>query len=39
MDTNDQIRSVLIKNLLSPWVWLAFCVGFGLGWTGKSICG
>jgi hypothetical protein len=31
MDTNDQIRSTLLKGLLSPWVGVAFLVGFIAG--------
>lgn len=37
MDTNDKIRSALIKGLLSPWVGLAFCIGFGCGYLAKAL--
>ena len=38
-DTNDTIRAVLLKGLLSPWVGLAFCIGFGCGYLAKAIVG
>jgi hypothetical protein len=38
-DTNDAIRKTLVANLLSPWVALAFCVGFGVGYVAKAIVG
>lgn len=38
-DTNDTIRAALLKGLLNPWVGLAFCVGFGVGYLVKSVVG
>lgn len=38
-DTNDTIRAVLLKGLLSPWVGLAFLVGFIAGYAAKAVIG
>lgn len=39
INANDTIRAALIKGALNPWVGLAFCVGFGLGYLSKAIVG
>lgn len=33
----DTIRKALVANIINPWVALAFCVGFGVGYVTKSI--
>lgn len=38
-ETTNTIRSALLKGLLSPWVALAFIVGFGCGYIIKSLVG
>ncbi len=38
-DTNDSIRAVLLKGLLSPWVGLAFLAGFIVGYVAKAMIG
>jgi hypothetical protein len=38
-DTNDKIRSTLLKGLLNPWVGLAFLVGFIGGYVSKAVIG
>lgn len=38
-DTNDAIRSTLVKGLMSPLVGLAFCAGFIAGYLTKAVVG
>lgn len=38
-ETTKTVQSAILKGLLNPWVALAFCVGFGVGYLSKSIFG
>lgn len=38
-ETTDTVQKAILKGLLNPWVGLAFCAGFGLGYLSKAISG
>lgn len=37
MDTNDQIRSTLIKGLINPWSIACFLLGCLTGYAGHAV--
>jgi len=38
-DTTNAVQSAILRGIINPWVALAFCVGFGLGYLVKAIVG